>query len=151
MHEKWMNEALKLATMAEDMGEVPIGAIVVSPEGEVLARAHNLKESKSDPTGHAEILAIKKASKKLGAWRLTGATLYVTLEPCMMCTGALVQSRIKEVVFGARDPKGGCVETLTRGLELEGINHKVLSTGGVLEKECGALLTNFFKKKRERS
>ena len=148
MHEKWIKEALKQALMAKDIGEVPVGAIIVSPKGDVLARAHNLKELKSDPMGHAEILAIKKATKTLSTWRLTGATLYVTLEPCMMCTGALIQSRIKEVVFGAYDPKGGCISTLINGLKLKGLNHKVLSCGGILEQDCGKLLTDFFKTTR---
>jgi len=144
-----MKEALKEARKAKEIAEVPIGALVVSKEGEIIARAHNLKESKSDPTGHAEILAIKEAAEKTHSWRLTGATLYVTLEPCMMCTGALVQSRIKEVVFGAYDPKGGCVETLTKGLDLDGLNHKVSHTGGVLEKECGQVLSDFFRERRK--
>ena len=151
MHEKWMSEALSEAIKAKEFGEVPVGAIVVSDEGEIIARAHNLKEANSDPTGHAEMLAIKAATAKLGAWRLSNSTLYVTLEPCMMCTGAIIQSRVKNLVFGAYDPKGGCVTSLMKGFELEGLNHQVICEGGILEKECGKILTDFFKEKRKKS
>ena len=148
MNEKWMKLALKQALKAKELGEIPIGAVVVSAQGEVLSQAHNLKESQYDPTGHAEIIAIRRATKSLKAWRLKGSTLYVTLEPCMMCAGALIQARLKEVIFGAYDPKGGCIETLTKGLELKGINHKVAYQGGVLREDCGQILTDFFKQKR---
>jgi tRNA(adenine34) deaminase len=150
MHEKWMLEAFKEALKAQEIGEVPIGAVVVSSDGEIISRAHNLKESLSDPTGHAEILAIKAAGKALESWRLTQATLYVTLEPCMMCTGAIVQSRLRSVVYGAFDPKGGYISSLGKGLEVEGLNHRVEALGGVMEKECGEILTNFFKEKRKK-
>jgi len=149
MHEKWMKEAIKEALKAQSIGEVPVGAIIISDSGEILSKAHNLKESGSDPTGHAEVLAIKKAAQKINSWRLNGASLYVTLEPCMMCTGAIIQSRLEKIYFGASDPKGGCAHSLMRGFETKGLNHKVLYHSGVLEEECGNLLTNFFKNKRQ--
>lgn len=151
MHENWMKIALQEAQKAQDIGEVPIGAVIVSDSGEILSKAHNLKESVSDPTGHAEVLAIKKAAKKIGSWRLTNSTIYVTLEPCMMCSGAIIQARIKKLVFGASDPKGGCAHSITKGFDLEGLNHKVSFEAGVLEEECGTILTNFFKSKRLKS
>ena len=135
MHEKWMKIALKEAHKAQDMGEVPIGAVIVSDSGELLAKAHNLKESVSDPTGHAEILAIKKAAQKTASWRLTDATIYVTLQPCMMCAGAITQARLKHLVFGASDPKADCT-------------HSIPFKEGVLKDECAKILTNFFKAKR---
>jgi len=143
-----MKIALEQAKKAQAIDEVPVGAVLVSEDGQVLSTAHNLKECTSDPTGHAEILALKKASKELNSWRLEGATLYVTLEPCMMCTGALIHSRIKRVVYGALDPKGGMIESLTKGLEIKELNHRVEAQGGVLKDECSKILSDFFKFKR---
>ncbi len=143
-----MKIALEQAKKAQALEEVPVGAILVSREGEILSKTHNLKECTSDPTGHAEILALRKASKNLNSWRLEGATMYVTLEPCMMCTGALIQSRVTRVVFGAYDPKGGMIESLSKGLEIKELNHRIEARGGVLKDECGKILSDFFKLKR---
>ncbi len=146
--EKFMNLALLEAQKAFDLDEVPVGAVVVDQNGTVISRAHNLKESTNDPLGHAEVRAIRFAADKMGFWRLNGCTLYVTLEPCMMCTGALIQSRIDHVVFGAKDPKGGFVESLENGLSYP-LNHKADWTSGVLELECSQMLKDFFKEKRK--
>jgi tRNA(adenine34) deaminase len=139
--------ALQEAEKAYKLDEVPVGALIVGTHGEVLAKAHNLKESQSDPCGHAEILAIRKAAEKLGSWRLTGCSLYVTLEPCMMCLGAAVQSRLKHINFGASDPKAGFVLSMHRGLE-HPHNHLPTWTQGTLGLECSKILKNFFKSKR---
>lgn len=144
----YMELAIDEAKKAEEIGEVPIGAVLVS-EGEILAKAHNLRETEQRSIAHAEILAIDKACKKAGTWRLEDATLYVTLEPCSMCAGAIVLSRIKRVVYGALDPKGGCAGTLMNLLQEERFNHQVEVTKGVMEKECGELLSTFFRKIRE--
>lgn len=147
-HELYMKEALREARIAYDKGEVPIGAIIIDKQGEIIARAHNLRESLRDPTAHAEVLVIKEASKKLGGWRLNDCTLYVTLEPCPMCAGALIQSRIKHVIFGAKDPKAGCAGSLCNILEDKRFNHQVNITEGILENESSTLLKNFFRKLR---
>lgn len=146
-HEHWMREAIAEAKLAEQLGEVPIGAVIVR-DGHVIGRGHNLRETNQDPTAHAEIIAIREAAAKLGAWRLLDCTLYVTLEPCPMCAGALVQSRIPTVVYGANDPKAGCAGTLMNLLQEDRFNHQVEVMGGVLQEECGRLLTNFFRKLR---
>lgn len=148
MDNKYMKEALKQAKKAEAIDEVPIGAVIVL-DGKIIARAHNLRESKQNSIAHAEILAIQKACKKLGTWRLENCILYVTLEPCPMCSGAILQSRIKRVVYGASDPKGGCIESCMKMYEVEGFNHYPQVTSGVLKEECSELLKNFFKRKRE--
>ena len=122
MHEKFMKLAIKEALKAQDKDEVPIGAIIVK-EGKVIARGHNLRESKQVSSAHAEMIAIDKACKKLGTWRLEGCTLYVTLEPCPMCTGATILSRLDKVVYGANDPKGGCIESCIKMYEQQGFNH----------------------------
>lgn len=145
----FMQKALKLAKKAALRGEVPVGALVVSPEGEILSTGENLREALTTPIGHAELLALHRASKKLGSWRLSDCTLYVTLEPCVMCAGALQQSRIGRVVYGATDPKGGAVESLYKILSDTRLNHQVQVTSGVLAKECGDLLTEFFASRRE--
>lgn len=139
-----MYEAIKEARKAEEIGEVPIGALIVL-EGEVVARAYNLRETNQNALGHAELLAIDQACQKLGTWRLENATLYVTLEPCPMCAGAVILSRIARVVYGAKDPKGGCAGTFMNLPEDERFNHRSEVIPGVLEKECGELLTNFLK------
>lgn len=146
--EKYMKEALKEAKKAAQKGEVPVGAVIVK-NGKIIARGHNLRESKQDPTMHAEIVAIKKAARKLENWRLAGCTLYVTVEPCPMCAGAIVQSRIGRVVYGARDPKAGAVASLYTILTDRRLNHQVsVITEGVLEEECSEILKSFFKRLR---
>ena len=127
--------------------EVPVGAVVVAG-GKIIARAHNLRESLVDPTAHAEILALKKAGKKLGGWRLNEATLYTTLEPCPMCAGAVVHSRVKELVFGADDPKAGACGSIMNVVSSGHLNHKVKVVPGVMKKECSDILKRFFKKLR---
>lgn len=145
--EKFMKEALKEAKKAYDKLEVPVGAVIVK-DGKIIAKAHNLKETKFDTTKHAEILAIQKASKKLKAWRLLDCEMYVTLEPCSMCAGALINSRIKKVYIGANDEKTGAVGSVFNLLEDYTFNHKVEVEKGILKNECQEILTEFFKKLR---
>ncbi len=147
--EIYMLEAIHEAKKAEHMKEVPIGAIVVL-NGKIIARAHNLRESNQNAIAHAELLAIDKACQQLGTWRLEDAVLYVTLEPCPMCAGAIILSRIKKVVYGAKDPKGGCAGTFMNLLQDERFNHQSEVITGVLEEECGELLSSFFRNLRER-
>ena len=147
--ELYMLEAIHEAKKAEKLTEVPIGAVIVS-NGEIIARAHNLRETKQNAVSHAELLAIEQACENLGSWRLENATLYVTLEPCAMCSGAILLSRIDRVVFGAFDPKGGCAGTFMNLLQDERFNHQCEVVSGVLEEECGQLLTLFFRAIRER-
>ena len=144
-----MRLAIDEALKAKDKLEVPIGAVIVQND-EVVASAYNLRETEQRSVAHAELLAIDDACKKLGTWRLEDATLYVTLEPCPMCAGAIVLSRVKRVVFGAYDPKGGCAGTLLNLLEFEKFNHQAQVVGGMLEEECGSLLTTFFRELRQR-
>lgn len=146
MNAKYMDYALKEAKNAAEMGEVPIGAVIVK-NGEILASAHNLCESLKDPTAHAEILAIKKAAEKTGDFRLTGAELYVTLEPCPMCAGAAVNARIDEIIFGAADPVKGALGSVTN-LYSFNFPNKPTVFGGIREKECSKILQEFFKAKR---
>lgn len=145
----FMQLAIREAKKAEQLGEVPIGAVIVY-EGDVIARGHNLRESTQNATTHAELLAIQDACKVIGSWRLEETTLYVTLEPCPMCAGAIIQSRIPRVVYGARDPKGGCVHSLYHLLNDERFNHESNVTEGILEEQCGQLLTDFFRALRQR-
>ncbi|MEH7464204.1 tRNA adenosine(34) deaminase TadA [Bacillus thuringiensis] len=145
----FMKLAIEEAKKAEEIQEVPIGAVVVV-DGEVISRAHNLRETEQRSVAHAELLAIDDACKKLGTWRLENATLYVTLEPCPMCAGAIVLSRIKRVVYGAVDPKGGCAGTLMNLLTEDRFNHQSEVVAGILEEECGSLLTNFFRELRKK-
>lgn len=144
---KWMRKALNLAQKAAGKGEVPIAAIVVGPEG-LVSYAINTRERHQTPLGHAELVALHKAAKKRKSWRLSDCTLYVTLEPCVMCAGAIQQSRIHRVVFGASDPKGGGVKSLFSILNDPRLNHSVSVTSGVLESECTLLLQSFFKDRR---
>jgi tRNA(adenine34) deaminase len=146
--EYYMREAIKEAKKAEDLREVPIGAILVI-DGKIISRAHNLRESKQSAVAHAELLAIEQACKETGSWRLENAHLYVTLEPCAMCSGAIILSRVSRVVFGASDPKGGCAGTFMNLLQDERFNHQSEVKSGVLEAECGQLLSDFFRKLRE--
>lgn len=144
----WMEIALRLARKANSQGEVPVGAILVSAGGELLAKAGNLREALATPLGHAELVALHRGSKKLKSWRLEDCTLYVTLEPCIMCAGAILQARVGRVVFGAQDAKAGAVNSLYNILGDSRLNHQVKVTSGVLEKECSELLTSFFEKRR---
>jgi tRNA(adenine34) deaminase len=150
MDEKFMRMALQLAKRAGERDEVPVGAILVR-NGEIVAQAYNLRETLHSPLGHAELITLQRASKKLGAWRLLDTTLYVTLEPCIMCAGALVQARVSRVVYGAVDPKGGAVESLYKIFHDERLNHKIEITGGVLAEECSQVLKEFFKRKRRKN
>lgn len=145
----YMREALLEAEKASLLGEVPIGAVITYKD-EIIARAHNLRETTQNATTHAEILAIQEACEKIGSWRLEETTLYVTLEPCPMCAGAILQSRIPRVVYGARDTKAGCVDSLYRLLNDPRFNHECEVTEGILAEECGSILTRFFKHLRER-
>lgn len=145
--ESLMALALAEARGAETAGDVPIGAVVVR-EGEVIAAAGNERELRGDPTAHAEVLAIRKASKALGGWRLPDTTLYVTLEPCAMCAGAIILARIPKVVFGAWDPKAGAGGSILDVLAQPGLNHHPEVKGGVLQEECSALLSGFFASRR---
>jgi len=146
--EHYMRRALELAREAAARGEVPVGAIVVR-NGEIIAEGSNRREEDKDPTAHAELLAIRAAARALGGWRLTGTTLYVTLEPCAMCAGAIVLARVGRLVYGADDPKGGAVRTLYRLVEDERLNHRVQVTPGILAEECGKVLRDFFRRRRE--
>ena len=148
MEEKFMKEALKEARKAYNKLEVPVGAVIVK-DGQVIARAHNLKESKKDTTKHAEILAIQKASKKLESWRLLDCEMYVTLEPCSMCAGAIIQSRIKKIYIGTMDEKTGSCGSVFNLFEDYKFNHYVETEYNVCQKECEELLKNFFKMLRE--
>ncbi|MCI1593342.1 tRNA adenosine(34) deaminase TadA [Heyndrickxia oleronia] len=148
--EYFMKLAISEAKKAEEKCEVPIGAVVVL-NGEVIATAHNLRESTQNAITHAEILAIQKACEKIGSWRLEDAELYVTLEPCPMCSGAIILSRIKKVIFGAHDPKAGCAGTLMNLLDDQRFNHQSEVVSGVLENECSVLLSDFFRNIRKRN
>jgi len=148
-HERYMREAIAEAEKAASIGEVPIGAVIVR-NGEIVGRGYNLRETRKDPTLHAEMIAIREASEKLGGWRLIGCTLYVTLEPCPMCAGAIVQSRLEQVVYGAPDPKAGCAGTLMNLLNEPRFNHQVPVVEGVLVEECGQLLKEFFRQLRQK-
>lgn len=144
-----MKEALKEAYKAFKLGEVPIGAIIVRDD-EIIARGHNLRESSKDPTAHAEILAIKRASEALGGWRLTNCDLYVTIEPCPMCAGAIVMARIDRVFIGSMDPKGGAVGSLYNIVDDERLNHRSEIIYDVLKDECSDIMKKFFKSLRRK-
>jgi tRNA(adenine34) deaminase len=144
-----MLAALDEARRALDLGEVPVGAVVVV-SGEIIARACNQPIAAMDPTAHAEVLALRAAAASVGNYRLTDAVLYVTIEPCLMCVGALVHARVREVVFGAAEPKTGALVSAVRGVELPGLNHRFAVTGGVLENECRGLMQEFFRERRKR-
>ncbi len=146
-HERWMREALDEARQASEQGEVPVGAVVVR-DGRIIGRGHNQVERLQDPTAHAEVLAIGAAAGSGESWRLDDSTLYVTLEPCTMCSGAVLLARVGRVVFGAADPRAGVVASKGRLLEGNPYNHPVEIVGGILAEECGGLLTEFFREKR---
>ncbi|WP_408021630.1 tRNA adenosine(34) deaminase TadA [Siminovitchia acidinfaciens] len=147
--EKYMKMAIAEAKKAEAMQEVPIGAVIVLND-DVIAAAHNRRETDQNAVAHAELIAIEEACKKLGTWRLEDAELYVTLEPCPMCSGAIILSRVKKVVYGATDPKAGCAGTLMNLLTDERFNHQSEVVSGVLGEECGGMLSDFFRSIRER-
>lgn len=144
-----MRRALEQARLAPEHGDVPVGAVVLSPDGVVLACAHNDREGSTDPTAHAEVLAVRAAAAALGSWRLSGCTLVVTLEPCAMCAGALVLARLARVVYGAPDPKAGAAGSLFDLLRDRRLNHRPEVVAGVLAEECAALLQDFFEQRRE--
>ena len=146
-HDRWMRCALEQARLAFDQGEVPVGAVVVCQE-RVIGEGYNQREQLNDPTAHAEMIAITQAALALGSWRLTDCTLYVTLEPCPMCAGAIVQARLPRVIFGTPDPKGGACQTLYRITDDERLNHRAVVLGGVLQGECRLLLQEFFALQR---
>lgn len=144
-----MKEALKEAKKAFLLDEVPIGAVIVKDD-KIVARGHNLRESKQDVLAHAEINAIRKLNKKLKTWRLPGYKIYITIEPCAMCAGAILWSRLDEIIYGAKDPKGGALGSSFNLFNVPNINHHPQIRGGVLEDECASLLKRFFKTKREK-
>ncbi|TDM11998.1 tRNA adenosine(34) deaminase TadA [Macrococcus lamae] len=148
-HETFMKLAIEEARKAGDMAEVPIGAVVVH-HGEVIGRGHNLRETGQNPTYHAEMMAISEASRHLGSWRLEDCVLYATLEPCVMCSGAIVMSRIPVVVYGAHDPKGGCSGSLMNLLDEPRFNHQATVISGICHDECSMLLTTFFRELRQK-
>lgn len=149
--ERFIRVALEAAFEARDLrDEVPIGACIVSEDGEILAVAGNRTRTDCDPTAHAEILALREAAKKLGYYRLTGATVYSTIEPCAMCAGALVQARVKRLVYGARDERYGAVVTMFRICDNSSLNHRMEITEGVLEPECKTIIQNFFQLRRKK-
>lgn len=147
-NEKYMKEAIKQAKKAYAIGEVPIGCVIVY-EGKIIGRGYNRRTIDKNPLAHAELIAIKKASKKIGDWRLEDCTLYVTLEPCQMCSGAIVQARVKKVVVGCMNPKAGCAGSILNLLQVEQFNHQVELETGVLEEECSEMMKNFFKELRK--
>jgi tRNA(adenine34) deaminase len=146
-HQTFMEAALEEARRGGASGEVPIGAVLVV-DGRIVARAFNQPVAGADPTAHAEILVLREAGRMLATYRLTEATVYVTLEPCLMCVGALVHARVGEVVYGAAEPKTGALVSAVRGLDLPGLNHRFAITGGVLEERCRLLIQEFFREKR---
>ena len=147
--EKYMKQAIKLAKKAWKMEEVPIGCVIVH-EGKIIGRGYNRRTTDKNPLAHAELIAIKKASKKLGDWRLEDCTLYVTLEPCQMCSGAIVQARVKKVVVGCMNPKAGCAGSILNLLQVERFNHQVELETGILEEECSEMMKSFFRELREK-
>ncbi len=149
-HEGYMREALREANKAYAIGEVPVGAVVVIA-GEIVSRGHNLRESLNDATAHAEIVAMRAAAAQVGDWRLGEATLYSTVEPCVMCAGAIVQFRVKTLVYGAADPKAGAVDSVVDVVRHPKFNHRVEVIAGILEDECGGIIRRFFADLRRRN
>lgn len=146
--EKYMKEAIKQAKKAAAIGDVPIGCVIVY-EDKIIARAYNKRNKNKTTLAHAELLAIAKASKKIGDWRLEGCTMYITLEPCQMCAGAIVQARIPRVVIGSRNPKAGCAGSILNLLQVKEFNHQVELTEGILEEECSGMISDFFRELRK--
>ncbi len=147
-HSEYMAIALEEAGDAARSGEVPVGAVLIRSDGSILARAHNLRETDHDPTAHAEMLVIRRAAEQMGGWRLSKTTLYVTLEPCTMCAGALILSRVARVVFGTRDPKGGALRSLYQLGDDERLNHRLEVVEGILEEPSREMLKEFFRSRR---
>ena len=147
-HRKWMNHALELAQVAGEAGEVPVGAVIINPEGTLIAEGENRKERDQDPTAHAEIIAIRAAAKDLQSWRLLQCTLYVTLEPCPMCAGAIAHSRLATLVYGVDDTKTGAIRTVINIPDSAASNHRLQVVGGVLESACRQQLQTWFATKR---
>lgn len=147
LNPEFMEQALAEAEKAYQLDEVPIGAVIVK-DGIIIGRGHNLRERDKDPTLHAEMIAIRQASAAIGGWRLIDCDLYVTIEPCPMCAGAIMQARIQRVIFGARDPKAGCAGSLYNLLEDQRFNHRVEVIEGILEDSCSGIMKNYFKQKR---
>jgi tRNA(adenine34) deaminase len=148
-HEDFMEAAIEQARRGLDAGEVPIGAVLVV-NGAIVARAYNRPITSVDPTAHAEVIVLRAAARAARNYRLTDATVYVTLEPCLMCVGALVHARVREVVYGAAEPKTGALVSMVRALESPGVNHRFAVTGGVLEEQCRGLVQAFFRERRQR-
>lgn len=148
MDEFWMQKAILEARRAADMGEVPVGAAIISAAGDVLALASNETILQNDPTAHAEILALRAAGVRIGNYRLVGATVYTTVEPCVMCAGALVNARVERLVFGAHDERFGAVESIFRICDSEKLNHRIKITSGILTEECRNLMQEFFRSRR---
>ena len=147
LDEKFMREALELARWAESEGEVPVGAVLVK-DGHIIGRGHNHPIAAKDPTAHAEIVALREAAQAVGNYRLTDTVLYVTLEPCAMCAGAMVHARVRRLVYGAADPKAGAAGSVFNLLQADALNHRLEVTGSVLAEDCGALLKGFFSRRR---
>ena len=147
--ERFMKEAIRQAKNAYLLEEVPIGCVIVQ-DGKIIARGYNRRNTDKNTLSHAELIAIKKAAKKLGDWRLEGCTMYVTLEPCQMCAGAMMQARLTEAVIGCMNPKAGCAGSVLNILEMDGFNHKVQVTRGVLEEQCSNMLSQFFRELRQK-
>lgn len=147
-NEKYMREAIRQAKKAYAIGEVPIGCVIVY-EDKIIGRGYNRRTIDKNPLAHAELIAIKKASKKMGDWRLEECTMYVTLEPCQMCSGSIVQARMKKVVVGCMNPKAGCAGSILNLLQVEKFNHQVELETGVLEEECSEMMKNFFRELRK--
>jgi len=147
--ERWMGEALAAALEAGELGEVPVGACLVSSEGTLLARSGNRTRTDCDPTGHAEVVALREAARRAGNYRLNGAVMYATIEPCAMCAGALVQARIRRLVYGAPDERAGAVSSQFRICDASFLNHRMEITSGVLETECRAIMQAFFRTRRK--
>ena len=149
IHEKYMREAIRQAKKAYATDEVPIGCVIVY-EGRIIARGYNRRNTDKNTLSHAELIAIRKASKKLGDWRLEGCTMYITLEPCQMCSGAIIQARVSEVVIGSMNGKAGCAGSVLNLLEMEEFNHQAAVTRGILDEECSLMLSSFFRELREK-
>jgi tRNA(adenine34) deaminase len=147
----FMNEAIKEAYKALEIDEVPIGAVIVNCDGRIIGRGYNRRNSEKNPLYHAEIIAINEAAKIIGDWRIENCTMYVTIEPCPMCAGAIVQARIPRVVFGARNRKAGCCGSVINILQQSGLNHRAEITEGVLSDKCSALMSEFFKRFRKKT
>ncbi|MEA5595987.1 tRNA adenosine(34) deaminase TadA [Rivularia sp. UHCC 0363] len=150
IHKKWMQQAIKLSQVAGDAGEVPVGAVIIDSSENIIAESENRKQRDNDPTAHAEILAIREATGRLQNWRLHECTLYVTLEPCPMCAGAIVQARVGLLVYGVDDPKTGAIRTVTNIPDSAASNHRLRVIGGILESDCRSLLQTWFVNRRHR-